>query len=178
MLKQDPLRNPEPLVRAVYAYVAYRIGPGPDAEDVTSEVFERAVRYRDSFDADRGTPIAWLIGIAQRSINGRRIAQETPLEDAPEIASAANLEENVVWSVTLSSAVATLVKRDRELIALRYGADLSTRQIAEVLELTPNAVDVALHRAIERLRQALDRSGHIVSSKTAASGVRGRVRHS
>ena len=39
---RDPLADPEPLIRRVYAYVAYRIGDGPDAEDVTSEVFERA----------------------------------------------------------------------------------------------------------------------------------------
>jgi len=36
MFERDPLANPEPLIRRVYAYVAYRIGDGPDAEDVTS----------------------------------------------------------------------------------------------------------------------------------------------
>jgi DNA-directed RNA polymerase specialized sigma24 family protein len=45
---KDPLANPAPLVKRVYAYVAYRIGDGPDAEDVTSETFERALRYRDN----------------------------------------------------------------------------------------------------------------------------------
>ena len=39
MLRVDPLRNPEPLIRRVYGYVAYRIGDGPDAEDITSETF-------------------------------------------------------------------------------------------------------------------------------------------
>jgi DNA-directed RNA polymerase specialized sigma24 family protein len=65
MPRHDPLRNPEPLIREVYAYVAYRIGGGADAEDITSEVFERVVRYRQSFDPARGTPIEWLIGIAR-----------------------------------------------------------------------------------------------------------------
>jgi len=41
-MRSDPLANPEPLIRRVYAYVAYRLGDGPDAEDVTSQVFERA----------------------------------------------------------------------------------------------------------------------------------------
>ena len=59
----DPLDNPEPLVRRVYAYAAYRLGDGPDAEDVTSETFERALRYRQTFDPNRGTPAAWLVGI-------------------------------------------------------------------------------------------------------------------
>ncbi len=70
MRSRDPLRRPEPLIRAVYAYVAYRIGPGADAEDLTSDVFERALRYRESFDPRKGTPTAWLIGIARRCVDG------------------------------------------------------------------------------------------------------------
>ena len=47
---RDPLANPEELIRRVYAYVAYRLGNGPEAEDATGEVFERAVRYRSRYD--------------------------------------------------------------------------------------------------------------------------------
>ena len=46
---RDVLADPRPLIERVYGYVAYRIGDGPDAEDVTSETFERALRYRDSY---------------------------------------------------------------------------------------------------------------------------------
>ena len=56
--RRDPLANPERLIRSVYAYVAYRVGPGPDAEDITSDVFERALRYRESYDPKRGEPMA------------------------------------------------------------------------------------------------------------------------
>jgi RNA polymerase sigma-70 factor, ECF subfamily len=63
-MARDPFHHPEALIRRVYAYVAYRIGDRPDAEDVTSNTFERAVRYRDSFDLCRGDAAAWLIGIA------------------------------------------------------------------------------------------------------------------
>jgi RNA polymerase sigma factor (sigma-70 family) len=153
----DPLKHPEPLIRSVYAYVAYRIGPGADAEDVTSDVFERALRYRDSFDPDKGTPTAWLIGIARRSLNGQRASSAIPLDDVPELPAATNLEEATVRKLSLGDAMSQLGDRDRELIALRYGADLTARDIAEVLSLSPNAVEVALHRAIERLRQTLDR---------------------
>jgi hypothetical protein len=52
--RKDPFLNPEPLIPQVYAYVAYRIGAGPDAEDVTIETFERALRYRSSYDAKKG----------------------------------------------------------------------------------------------------------------------------
>jgi RNA polymerase sigma factor (sigma-70 family) len=56
----------------------------------------------------------------------------------------------------LRSAVSRLDKRDRELVALRYGADLTARQIAALLDLKTNAVEVALHRALGRLRRQLD----------------------
>jgi len=71
MFRVDPLANPEPLIKRVYAYVAYRVGDGPDAEDLTSETFERALRYKKSYDSSKGEPIAWLIGIARRCIEGR-----------------------------------------------------------------------------------------------------------
>ncbi len=46
MARQDPLANPEEAVRRVYAYAAYRLGDGAEAEDVTSATIERALRYR------------------------------------------------------------------------------------------------------------------------------------
>jgi RNA polymerase sigma-70 factor (ECF subfamily) len=57
--------------------------------------------------------------------------------------------------MALHAAVAALDDRDRELVALRYGADLSARQIAELLDLKTNAVEVALHRALRRLRDSM-----------------------
>ena len=56
MFRRDPLANPEPLIRRVYSYVAYRVGDGPDAEDLTSETFERALRYRKSYDPGKASP--------------------------------------------------------------------------------------------------------------------------
>ena len=67
--RSDPLAQPEPLIRRVYAYAAYRLGDGQDAEDVTSETFARALRYRDSYDRSKGEPIAWLLGIARRCVD-------------------------------------------------------------------------------------------------------------
>jgi RNA polymerase sigma-70 factor, ECF subfamily len=152
---RDPLRDPEPLIRRVYAYVAYRLGDGPDAEDVTSETFERALRYRASFDGARGEPAAWLIGIARRCIEDARVARPVPVANPPDGVAAGELAEDTVRRLDLAAAIARLGDRDRELIALRYGADLTARQIAELLGLQTNGVEVALHRALDRLRAAL-----------------------
>jgi RNA polymerase sigma-70 factor (ECF subfamily) len=155
MLRRDPLANPEPLIRRVYSYVAYRVGDGPDAEDLTSETFERALRYRKSYDPKKGEPVAWLLGIAKRCVDGRGPRIELASE-SPEEATAMDLEEETVRRLTVARVVETLDERDRELIALRYGADLTARQIAELLGARTNAIEVALHRAMGRLRATFE----------------------
>ena len=153
-MTSDPLAHPERLIRQVYSYVAYRIGAGSEAEDLTSETFERALRYRDSFDSRKGTPLAWLLGIARSTVAGRRVRVHAEL-DAEAAAGADEIEEQVAARLDLQAALERLDERDRELISLRYGADLSSKQIGELLGLEPGTVDVSLHRARSRLRAAL-----------------------
>jgi RNA polymerase sigma factor (sigma-70 family) len=156
MFQRDPLADPAPLLRRVYGFVAYRIGPGPDADDVTSEVFERAVRYRHTYKPSKGEPAAWLIGIAWTQIAERaRRAPPTPGELIDE-ASGDDFTDAVVGRLTLADAVAALPERDRELVALRYGGDLTAREIGRLLGLRTNTVEVALHRALARLHAELD----------------------
>jgi RNA polymerase sigma-70 factor (ECF subfamily) len=159
MAAKDPLADPAPLIRRVYAYVAYRIGDGPEAEDVTSETFERALRYRSSYDVRQGAPLPWLIGIARRCVEGYRpLSAQQPLVEVEEVGSG-ELEASVVERLTLAGAMATLDERSRELVALRYGADLTARQIGALLGLKTNAVEVALHRALQRMRKQLEGQG-------------------
>jgi RNA polymerase sigma-70 factor, ECF subfamily len=154
--RRDPLANSPELIRRVYAYVAYRIGDGPDAEDVTSDVFERALRYRESYDPSRGEPHAWLFGIAKRCIEDARV-RPAPVEARPgDAPSAEDLEAAAVERLTLTAALAGLDERAQDLLALRYGADLTAKQIGQVLDLKTNAVEVALHRALAKLRGELE----------------------
>jgi RNA polymerase sigma-70 factor (ECF subfamily) len=155
-MRRDPLADPRPLIRSVYAYIAYRIGDGPDAEDVTSETFARALRYRDSFDPKRGEPIGWLIGIARRCIADMALTKPVQeLDESVDVAAPGDLAEDSVRKLTVRAAVAQLDEAGRELIALRFGADLKARQIAELTGKTTHAVEVALSRTLDRLREAL-----------------------
>jgi RNA polymerase sigma-70 factor (ECF subfamily) len=155
----DPLSNPGPLIKRTYAYVAYRIGVGPDAEDVTSAAVERALRYRSSYDPHKGDPLSWLIGIARTCVvDHMRSRLRHGDVESPE--AAGDVEASVIRSLSVREAVATLDERDRELIALRYGADMSAREIGRLLEMRSNAVDVALCRARDRLRGELERLGY------------------
>ena len=159
MRPRDPFAHPEAAIRRVYAYVAYRIGPGAAAEDVTSETMLRAVRYRDRFDPNKGDALSWLVGIARTCVAdhfARQVEETPPAAGEP---SSGDFEADVVRRLSVTDAVSRLAERDRELIALRYGADLSTAQIGAVLGMSTNAVDVALNRCRTRLRSELEQEG-------------------
>lgn len=156
IFRGDPLANPEPLIRRVYAYVAYRIGDGPEAEDVVSATFERAVRYRASYERTRGEPLTWLLGIARRCIADAVAARDHTVSEMRERPDPRSLEDDALRRLSLRRAVLRLNERERELIALRYGADLTARDVADVVGMRTNAVEVALHRALARLRDELE----------------------
>jgi RNA polymerase sigma-70 factor (ECF subfamily) len=160
MMKRDPLSDPGELIRRVYSYVAYRIGAGADAEDVTSEVMLRAVRYRGSYDPSKGRPLMWLLGIAHNCVDDHLASRPLTPAERPEVAAPGELETEAIDRMAVGCAVARLAERDRELVALRYGGGLSTRQISQILGLSRNAVDVALHRTRTRLSDELHREGY------------------
>jgi RNA polymerase sigma-70 factor (ECF subfamily) len=151
----DPLARPEPLIRRVYAYAAYRLGDGADAEDVTSDTFERALRYRSTYDRSKGDPVAWLLGIARRCVDDLVSSRRPSAELVDEHAASGELEPDTLRRIAVRAAVQALDERSQELVALRYGADLTARQIAELLGERTNTVEVALHRAVARLRVSL-----------------------
>lgn len=158
MPARDPLIDAD-AIRRLYAYVAFRIGDGPDAEDVTGDTIERALRYRRSYDPSKGPPIAWLVGIARRRLATHisKRALLVPLETADATEAAGDLEGEAVERLALNAAVARLDERDRELVSLHYGADLTPAQIAGLLDVRPNTIEVALYRARSRLRSLLER---------------------
>jgi RNA polymerase sigma-70 factor, ECF subfamily len=166
LLRRDPLADPKPLIQSVYAYCAYRLGDGPDAEDATSDVFERALRHRASYDPRKGTPTAWLTGIARRAVGDVCAARLPTVEEPPAQAAP---EPDLALRIDLAQMLERLDDHDRELIALRYGADLTAKQIGEVLQMQTHAVEMALHRALGRLRRELERDGRDYSRTLQAS---------
>jgi RNA polymerase sigma-70 factor (ECF subfamily) len=156
MADRYPFPDLELLIRRVYAYVAYRIGDGPDAQDVASETFERAWRYRESYNRGKGEPIAWLLGIARRCIDDALTARTTHGELSEETAAPGDLEAETLSRLDLHQALLLLEPHDRELIALRYGADLKAKQIAALFGERTNTVEVAIHRALGRLRGIME----------------------
>ncbi len=144
----------------VFAYTATLLRDSAAAEDVTAQAFERAYKRRSRFDARRGSPRAWLFGIARNAaldeLRRRKRVETTELpapssEPSPDEAAQLAAERDAV-----RRALGTLAARDRELIALKYHADLSNAEIAEVLGVNANHAGTLLHRAMTKLREAVD----------------------
>lgn len=167
MPRRDPLANPEPLIQRVYSYTAYRLGAGPDAEDVTSDTFERALRYRGSYDPKTGSPQAWLLGIARRAVAEHLGRNATYAAGDHEVPAAPDREFalGTIDRLTMREALAQLSQDERDLLALRYGADLAARDIAQITGVRTNTVEVSLHRTLAKIRESIETSSHVREEK-------------
>jgi RNA polymerase sigma-70 factor (ECF subfamily) len=145
----------------IYAYAATLLRDRAAAEDVTAAAFERAYRRQKSFNPERGSERAWLFGIARHAALDelrRRKRHATLAADPPDTAGpgAGGFESAVVDRAMLRAALAKLKVRDREIIALRFHAGLDTAEVAGVLGTTPTNAGTLLHRAMTKLREAMN----------------------
>lgn len=141
----------------VYNFFRYRVGDGPVAEDLTATTFEKAWRGQKQYRNDLGAFSTWLFTIARNVATDyfRQQRRELALEDVPDLADPASLEETVQRQddlACLSSLLAGLPARERELVALKYGAGLTNRAIAQQTGLSESNVGTILYRVVRRLR--------------------------
>jgi RNA polymerase sigma-70 factor (ECF subfamily) len=136
----------------VYAYVVRRVGDRDAAEDLTSEVFHKALASLPRFEW-RGIPFAvWLYRIAANAIASHfeRSAREAALPADPEPEQV--VIEEVEHNARLFRLVDQLPADQRRVIRLRFGAEKSIREIARELERTEGAVKQLQFRALKNLR--------------------------
>lgn len=147
-------------VRSVYRYLYSQVGNPGDAEDLTSQTFLHALeslpRYRH-----RGRFAAWLFTIARHKAidHFRRNRRQMPLEtvtaaaDGPDpAAQAIETHERRL----LATRLQTLRRDERELLRLRYVAELSFGDIANVLGKREDAVKKSLYRLLARLQDEME----------------------
>jgi RNA polymerase sigma-70 factor (ECF subfamily) len=143
----------------IYGFLAYRIGDPDVAEDLTQATFERALRAWSRFDPRRASERTWLLAIARnllidhhRQQSSRHIGEmaETsgPVVPGPE--------ERFGASAELTEALARLSDRGREVLALRYGGDLTGPEIADLLGLNLANVQQTASRSLRKLRELLE----------------------
>jgi RNA polymerase sigma-70 factor (ECF subfamily) len=144
----------------VYGFLAYRLDNHESVEDLTQATFERALRAWSRYDPARSSVSTWLLSIATNLLidHRRRSRSIVPLphEGASEPATLAGPEARFGGSPALLQALATLGEREREVLALRYGGDLTGAETAEVLGLSVANVQQINSRALRRLREVLE----------------------
>ena len=139
----------------VYAFIARRVRNRQEAQDLTSEVFERALQNLSKFEW-RGVPfIAWLLRIASRAIadHWKRAGRESgnPLPDSDHA-----VPDQIERHAMLFELVNRLPEAQLRVIHMRFVEQKSIREIAQELDRSEGAVKQLQLRAIENLRAQME----------------------
>lgn len=148
-------------VGRVFNFFRYRVGETATAEDLTATTFEKAWSRRGQFRGGVDGFAGWLYTIARNVANDyfRKSPSLVTLETVGEAAAPESLSDQVERARAFASLVAAIHRlpaRERDLIALKYGADLTNREIARQLNLSESNVGTILSRTVQRLRRDLE----------------------
>jgi RNA polymerase sigma-70 factor (ECF subfamily) len=145
----------------IYRFVYWRVRDQVAAEDVTADVFARALKNFDKYE-DRGRPFScWLYRIAVNQLNDYFGARQDWL-DLGEVREVQSDKEDLVETVVrrdearnVWDAVDRLPTGQRTAIYLRYAQDLPLSHIAAAMGRSEAAIKLLIHRAVSRLRLEL-----------------------
>lgn len=153
-------------VQKIFRYIFYRISDQQAAEDLTGDVFMRALEGINRYD-DRGKPfIAWLYTIAHsRVVDHYRKSQRRPNESDIESVSLSvdpNLDSALMRrhaAQKLRQAITELTDDQQQVVILRFVERQPINQVAQIMGKKPNAIKALQHRALRSLARRLDRAG-------------------
>ena len=145
----------------IYNYLRFRIGDDLIAEDLTSSTFEKAWKSRNRYRREISAFSTWLFAIASNLaidyFRKQRMEVELSQLDAQGSAqSAEEVSEQNAQYAHLLLLLEKLSSRERELFALKHGADLTNRQIATLTGLSESNVGTILYRIAKQIRAKLD----------------------
>jgi RNA polymerase sigma-70 factor (ECF subfamily) len=150
----------------VHRFAAMVMRNDQDSADLAQEALLKAIRALPRFDSAKGSLEAWLWRIvintakdAGRLGTRRNLLRERLFQDRVVSAGERTVEGDVLdrlRDAELLARVRLLPPRSRTVIALRYGAQLGTGEIARHLGINPSAVSMAIGRALTRLRRDLE----------------------
>ena len=142
----------------IYNYFRFRLGGESDVEELTARTFEHAWRSRARYRRDLAAFATWLFKIAQNVGTDHLRARRThlPIDAALEVKAEGTPHQDAERSSDLARLALlceALRERERELVALKYGAAINNRLIAELTGLSESNVGTILHRVVQTLRE-------------------------
>ncbi|MBE7437195.1 MAG: sigma-70 family RNA polymerase sigma factor [Spirochaetales bacterium] len=153
----------------VVRYIARKCGSQSQAEDITQEALENALRYAHTFDPQKASAAAWLCTIA-RNIWVRRYARDArqgitvdATAELTQIAASGDdpgmvLEKSELIQ-TLSQALLSLPEPERTIIRLKYFEKKKLSEIAVSVDLSERTITRKVTKAYEMLRKVLEGAG-------------------
>jgi RNA polymerase sigma factor (sigma-70 family) len=152
-------------VDAVYAFFAYSVSH-EHAEDLTAATFERVVRSWHRYDPERALPRTWILAIARNVLSDHFRRQShrgaVSLDEHPALAASLVSSDDPLAELLSADLVRAwlerLEPREREVLALRFAADLPAADIARTLGLSEANVHQISSRALRRLHDQISRS--------------------
>jgi RNA polymerase sigma-70 factor (ECF subfamily) len=139
--------------------LAYRLRDRDVAEDLTQTTFERALRAWSRFDRRRASESTWLLAIARNLLidhHRRDHSDRVDPIDERVLPTVPGPEERLTTSRDLSEALGQLAERDREVLALRFGGDMTGPEIAGLMDLSLANVQQIISRSLRRMRATLE----------------------
>jgi RNA polymerase sigma-70 factor, ECF subfamily len=146
-------------VTPIYRYLLARVRDVSDAQDLTAQTFEAALRNIRHFRGE-GSFAAWLTVIARnKAVNFYRARREIPLDALHDLPGGMESPEDIVGQKLrlerVLSVLESLKPERAEVVRLRIFGELSTAETAEVMGRSEAAVKMLLNRALQDLRQRL-----------------------
>lgn len=145
----------------IYSYLMRRTGHQETTEDLTSKVFLKAFDKLPKFSITSAPFGAWLYRIAANTLTdyyrkasrNREFAAEVLPEKIDESKSAHDEVLTKEVKEEVLSLVSQLPKKDQQIVELRFLAELGVKEIAAIVELSPNVVSVRIYRAVKKLQK-------------------------
>ena len=127
------------------------------AEELTALTLEKAWMNRRNFHKDNGQVQAWIFGIARNVSSDyfRKRRHEIPIEEIPELGFSTSVEDDIQRKLDFQLVLAILNQfsvRERDLVAMKYGAELNNREIARLTGLSESNVGTILCRTVKKIR--------------------------
>src|SRR3990172_5617152 len=145
----------------VFHYVSYRVGDRPTAEDLTSDIFSKALTNFARYDPEKAGFPTWIFSIARNTIidyyRKRGIEQrlrQKEAESKTQLFSESPKDEvaRADEARKLHEYLALLKPNEQELIALKFGGEMTNREISKIIGLSESNVGTILCRTMRKLR--------------------------